>query len=172
MSPPPITSTLFPDHELSFSHLSTVCKSAYCHSFSTFCICLRLSYFPDKIWIAAFISTHLKGCSSPARFSTPHVTVHLSRTRGMAAPPRPGLNNPFAPLLHSAFLPLFSSLRAPVPQGSWFPLASSSFPWWAPLWGRPQCLAAPSRALLLPISVISSLVFSLDLSSTILRGLL
>lgn len=95
----PIACTSFPYQELSFSHFSTVCKSAYCHFFSTVLIHLCLSNFPNKIWITAFISTHLN-CSnslaySLACFSAPDVNVHPLRARSTSAVPHEGFPNHF-----------------------------------------------------------------------------
>lgn len=95
----PIACASFPYHGLSFSHFSTVCKSAFCHFFGTVLIHLCLSNFPINIWITAFISIHLN-CNnslaySLAYFSAPDVNVHPTRARSTSAVPHGGSPNCF-----------------------------------------------------------------------------
>ena len=127
---PPITSASFPDHELSFSHFSAICKSAYCWFFSTFYIYLCLSYVLIKfglllshahIWSAARLSP-VPDCLGQLRYH--HVPL---TDQQCGCTPLPWLTHCFHPLLCSAFLSLFQS-TFPSTSCTLFPLSPSSPP--------------------------------------------
>lgn len=93
---PPITSASFPDHELSFSHFSAICKSAYCWFFSAIYICLCLSYILIKfgllpsrahIWSAARLLLSLTVRAAPIPPCTPHRPAVWLHSPVLAYPP-------------------------------------------------------------------------------------
>lgn len=125
---PPITSASFPDHELSFSHFSAICKSAYCWFFSAIYICLCLSYILIKFGLlpsrghigsAARLLLSLTGA---ARYR--HVPL---TDQQCGCTPLSWLTHRFHLLFCSVFLSLFQSMF-PGTSCTLVPLSPSSSP--------------------------------------------